>query len=378
MFFFSFPSAKSLPVSLFVSFCVCSSLPVSLSLHLSSHSVPSVSTPIPTHHTPTHTRPQHSGDQWIECREVASGRTLFYHATSLQIAFDAKPGAGGVLTRTFDLSIYLSYSISIVFLHGSACLSRSVFSVSDSFVTFLSFSRSLYIFVLLSPVLFRFSLSFSLPSYPHSHSHPLQSRALPLPRWPLCPRSTSATSKRSKRRSALATNCSTLPAPDGTLRTVRSHNLLCVCVCVCVCVLLVSAYLSSQPSLSVCFIFFISFTLVLFNPSRLSHILLFHSTSRPLSFSPLLIHPVSYHSFFHATSSLSLSLPPPSERCEYFRTAASRVPHAQFQPAPEAIVCPRFFSTAPIPVNPSGTFSVVCDFRDFLLIFWSIHSLKAL
>lgn len=53
----------------------------------------------PTHHT-HHTRQQHSGDSWIECREVASGRTLFYHATTLQIAFDAKPGAGGALTRT--------------------------------------------------------------------------------------------------------------------------------------------------------------------------------------------------------------------------------------------------------------------------------------
>jgi hypothetical protein len=70
--------------------------------------------PHSTHHP--HTYPfdtQHSGDSWIECREVASGRTLFYHATTMQIAFDAKPGAGGVVTRTL-LCVYLCYLLCMV------------------------------------------------------------------------------------------------------------------------------------------------------------------------------------------------------------------------------------------------------------------------
>jgi hypothetical protein len=48
-----------------------------------------------------------------------------------------------------------------------------------------------------------------------------------------------------------------------------------------------------------------------------------------------------------------------NERCEYFRAQAARVPHSEYQPTPEAIVCPRYFSTAPVPPNPSNSFSVV-------------------
>lgn len=56
-----------------------------------------------------------------------------------------------------------------------------------------------------------------------------------------------------------------------------------------------------------------------------------------------------------------------NERCEYFRAVTARVPHQQYQPSAESIVCPRFFSTAPVPPNPSNSFSVVVRLPDALL-----------
>jgi hypothetical protein len=40
------------------------------------------------------------------------------------------------------------------------------------------------------------------------------------------------------------------------------------------------------------------------------------------------------------------------------------VPHQQYQPSLESLVCPRYFSTAPVPPNPTGSFSVVVRLPD--------------
>lgn len=32
-------------------------------------------------------------DPWVECREVVSGRTLFYHRVTKEVVFDVSPSA---------------------------------------------------------------------------------------------------------------------------------------------------------------------------------------------------------------------------------------------------------------------------------------------